>query len=128
MKRDLALCRELLLRAEAAIGPHGKTWLLCGSLATAIGDVDREAVGYNMRQLVDAGFFSKDTEVSRQGDVRCSGLSWKGSEWLDSVRDPKVWHETKSTVDKVGSWTFGIVKDVATAYIKGEISKYGITL
>jgi len=55
-------------------------------------------------------------------------LTWEGHDYLDAVRDPQVWHKTKEATNKVGSWTFDIVKELAKQYIKSELSKLGLDL
>jgi Hypothetical protein (DUF2513) len=48
-------------------------------------------------------------------------LSWEGHDYLDAVRDPKIWKMTKEATDKVGSWAFELVKEVAKGLIKSEL-------
>ena len=55
-------------------------------------------------------------------------LTWAGHDYLDAVRDPKIWHKTKEATDKVGSWTFEIVKELAKGYIKSELQKLGMSI
>ncbi len=45
-------------------------------------------------------------------------LTWQGHDFIDAVRDPEVWRRTKDGAPKVGGWTFGLIKDLGTAYVK----------
>jgi hypothetical protein len=55
-------------------------------------------------------------------------LSWDGHDYLDAVRDPKIWRKTKEATDKVGSWTFEIVIELAKGFIRNELQKLGMSL
>ena len=55
-------------------------------------------------------------------------LTWAGHDYLDAVRDPKVWQKTKDATEKVGSWTFEIVKELAKSFVTEELRKMGVGL
>ncbi len=48
-------------------------------------------------------------------------LTWQGHDFLDSIRDPEIWQKTKTGAASAGSWTFNLLKDLATAYAKAKI-------
>jgi hypothetical protein len=63
------------------------------------------------------------------GGIAFTGLSWAGCEYLDSVRDPEVWHKTKETANAVGGFTLDLLKKLAEGLIKMQIKKHtGIEL
>ena len=75
--------------------------------------------------MLEADFFAERSDIAADGAFIFSGTSWSGHDYLDAVRDPTVWKETKSRAEKIGGWTFGIVKDLAVAYVKQEAAKHG---
>jgi hypothetical protein len=58
-----------------------------------------------------------------------SGITWQGHDFIDSVRDDKIWAETKDTAKKAGGWTLSLLSEIAKAVIKENITKHtGINL
>jgi hypothetical protein len=51
-------------------------------------------------------------------------LSWDGSEFLDSVRDPKIWRETKAAALKAGGVGLTLMAKLAIEMGKQEIKKH----
>jgi hypothetical protein len=117
----------LLLKLEPISGPHA--WRLIGPSDPEV-QVEGHApdeIEYHLQMLVEQGFVERPRSGAMQG-IMFKKLTWGGHDYLDAVRDPKVWHKTKDATDKVGSWTFEIVKELAKAVIKGELQKMGIPL
>ncbi|ARW15261.1 hypothetical protein S101446_00120 [Komagataeibacter europaeus] len=50
--------------------------------------------------------------------VTFRALSWKGQEFLDTIRDDSIWKKTK---EKAGSASFDILTAVAKAVLKDRI-------
>ncbi|MGE4527447.1 MAG: DUF2513 domain-containing protein [Rhodospirillaceae bacterium] len=104
MKRDMDLCRAILLHVEG--------------LGLANYSIDREdfpnhdrqAVIYNADLLINAGFIE-----GRSGGSfpMVSGLTWAGHEFLDAARDDTVWNKGKAAVAKAGGGlAFEVLKSV----------------
>ena len=51
------------------------------------------------------------------GDVYIYSITWKGHEFLDNIRDPKVWSKTKSITNKFASVSVSFVSSVASQVI-----------
>jgi hypothetical protein len=50
------------------------------------------------------------------------GITWKGYDFLDGIRDDSVWKETKTTMmDKVGTLSFELIKAVSTQVLKHRL-------
>jgi hypothetical protein len=123
MKRDLDLMREILLAVEASHGeikpPYlpGKPRPEAGAEMSPADAAELTKIHYQVRLLSDAGYI----EASFAGPwpepyfsvIR--RLTNSGHDYLDSVRDPKVWERTKKELAKVpgGSGPMEFVKDLA---------------
>lgn len=126
MKRDMDLVRELLLHFE-------------GKSETAGVDAKRVQIeGYTEDQIVlhlnimaEAGLlvfeaFRSSTNPDRIISTLVFDLSWTGHEYLDTIRDPKIWKGTKAALGRVGNWSFGLALDVAKSLAVCEARKLGL--
>ena len=66
-------------------------------------------------ELITSG---QDINAMSDGSWIFNRLTWAGHDFLDTVRDPEVWTRTKDGASKMGGWTFGLLKDLGTAYLK----------
>lgn len=124
MKRDMDTVRELLLRIEALNVKAGAGYFLGASeepLASAGANPD--SVAYHMQLLMDAGFIDS-TKVQGATQFGFRGLTWRGHDFLDSVRDPEIWRQTKEGASKAGGYTVELLGDLAKGLIKTQIKKY----
>lgn len=117
MKRDMDKVRGVLLALEAHNGPflmHLKTPTLGGT------EDGRETVEYIL-MLHSAGFL----ESSQRSVYR---LSWAGHEFLDSVRDPEIWRQTKEGAGKVGAWSMKLLGELAVGFAKSKATQLGLPI
>jgi hypothetical protein len=128
MKRDLGLTRDLLLRLEALpMEMYGAITISPDSPKIAVEGFDADQIAYHLSLLQERNLIEVPDGQPMIGIV-FTRLSWDGHDYLDAVRDPKIWHKTKEATDKVGSWTFEIVKELAKSLIKSELRKIGLDL
>ena len=119
MKRDMELVRRLMLAIEAQ--PAGAR--VTGADLLVDGD-DDTTVAEHLHMLIDHGFLkgTPDRAIAHRKSplrVHIHGITWKGHEFLDAVRDDTIWNKTKDKVASVGgSATVEIVTQVATGFIK----------
>ena len=118
MKRDPDLIRTILLAVEAT--PAGEP----------ISNNDIEAEGHDpvevsehVQLLHQAGFLEVtiSQELKPRGSRTCfiRRITWNGHEYLDTIRDPRIWARTKDAVAKVGGATsVELIKFVATQFAK----------
>lgn len=111
MKRDMDLVREILLAVEGGTLSFGDE-----SEPDRFGH-PRTVVLEHLHLMKQAGLVEVMGELL-SGEVDLRGLTWDGHDFLDTVRDPEVWKRTKEGASKMGGWTFGLIKDLATAYLK----------
>ncbi|MGE8131573.1 DUF2513 domain-containing protein [Methylobacterium sp. NPDC080182] len=111
MKRDMDLVREILILIEDDVCAFGAGH---GEARLAFPEAD---VMEHLRLMEQAGLIEVASHPL-SGPIYVRGLTWTGHDFLDTVRDPEVWKRTKEGASKMGGWTFGLLKDLGTAYLK----------
>ena len=124
MKRDMDLIRELLLKLEALELRPG-TWahITGDDPEIAIDGFSGDQIEYHLRLLKAAGLLDSSGSQPMVG-VGFKGLSWEGHDFLDSIRSPAVWRQTKNGVEAAGGFTVDLLKDLAKGFIKKQIEDY----
>lgn len=121
MRRDADLVRELLLKLEALPMSPGSTVLLGGhDEELAIDGYSADEIDYHLSLIKEAGFIEGPKFDASDGRLTFRRLSWEGHEFVDAIRDPEAWKRTKAGASKVGGWTFGLLKQLGTAYFKQQ--------
>ena len=125
MKRDMDLIRELLLRLEAFPLGLGAVYIVQPtSSEIAVPEYDPAMIYYNFDLLYQAGFLNNGGN-SRPGlEFVYSGLSWKGHEFLESIRDPAIWRATKEGATKAGGFSVELLSALAKGLLKTQIEKH----
>ena len=87
MKRDLDLCREILLKTEGHDDPYGPAYIESEQHS-------RQEIGYNTYLLGQAGFVELYDNSGQNDPYNYYPLSmtWTGHEFLDTIRDDSVWN------------------------------------
>ncbi|MHB9881060.1 DUF2513 domain-containing protein [Pacificimonas sp. ICDLI1SI03] len=115
MKLDKDLVRDILLAVEADTDHPYKFFSLDFE-----GHSKRE-IAYHVMQLHEAGFLEA-ANLCHSGadgfDWQPKHLTYRGHEFLDSIRDPEIWQRTKSGAEKAGGASVGFLWDLAKAYGK----------
>jgi hypothetical protein len=127
MRRDLGLIRELLLKLEPLSSPHAWRLIHPADPEVQVEGRSPDEIEYHLQMLVERGLVEEPRSGPMEG-IMFKRLTWEGHDYLDAVRDPKVWSKTKEATERVGSWTFEIVKELAKQYIKSELAKIGVDL
>ena len=93
MKRDMDLCRRILLEVES--DQDGEF--------SFVDEYDPAVVNGHIRLLDDAGLI----DTSGSGNVRwvVSGLTWAGHDFLDAARDEGRWTKAKERLADAGVGT-----------------------
>lgn len=129
MKRNLDIVRSILLQVEKA-----DSYITINDLFVARDSekdckyTDSEII-YHVELLLAYGFIDGNLRRDMNGDIvdNCiNGLTWDGADFLESMRDQRVWNRARDTIKKsVGSTTFEVVKQtctlVATQMIKNNL-------
>lgn len=117
MKLDRDVVRDLLFALEA------KTDFKARKYEDLLPDRDSREVAYALMKMHEAGFITAEvvrssTTPERIIEVIPFELTFKGHEFLDTVRDNEVWRRTKSAAEKAGGASITFVWELAKAYGK----------
>ncbi len=122
MKRDFDLIRRILLEVEdkytpernISLKPDDVSWFSEYEWGNVVGHfVLLEEGGYLHRGSSSCDRF--------QGMIVLNGISWKGYELLDEIRDEILWRKTKQGASQIGSFSVDTIKDVAKALVRKKI-------
>jgi hypothetical protein len=129
LKRDMDLVRELLLKLESLpMEPGDALTLMPESPAVAIEGHSTAEIGYHLSLILEAGFV-EDVGSHPMMGITFTRLSWRGHEFLDTIRSPQVWRETKSGLAKIGGASVELAWEIAKAYGKHlAIEKLGLDI
>lgn len=121
VRRDMDLVRSILLKIDEAPQPISLTDLMGGEQTED--EINRW--DYHVRMLVEqAGFLSGEDAWTYDGpDWSELNLTWAGHEFLDTIRNPEIWKQTKAGAAKAGGWTLKTLADIASAIIKSRVEK-----
>lgn len=130
MKRDMDLVRRLLLIVE------GETYPRMVTISPGENSFNSEAPMYKHFDLLKEADFLRGNITNSGSDSEHNELyyidtelTWKGYEFLDSVRDPDIWKKTKEGANKIGGASVEFLWDIAKAYGKHVVKeKLGLDL
>ena len=116
MRRDDDYIRDLLFEAETSESAYLYAGLV---LNTSDEDLKRHM---HCKWLTDAGFFHEHRESVFR-------ITNQGHDYLSAIRSETVWIKTKAAASSAGGLGLGLMKDIAMAYVKQELSgRLGIQL
>lgn len=125
MKRDMDLVRQLLLRIEEGNGPS-----MSEILEKPEDQEEQELYGHHTRILIDEGFLTGiDASSMSSTDWLDLQLTWKGHEFLDTLRDPTIWEKSKKLANKAGGSSLQILLEIGKSIVveaaKEQLKKLG---
>ena len=123
MKRDMDLIREILLKLEAVEAFNGD---LQPVTATELGitEYGEMEFTYNAALLIEAKMLTGNTRMAVEGHIVIGALTWGGHDFLDAIRDSKIWQETKEGAKQVGGFTLDLLKALAKGLVKKKIEQH----
>jgi len=122
MKRDMDLVRDLLLAIESDPNFDGMSHIMPDD-PSDLGITNRssEEVTYHLVMLIEIGLVVG--KPTMQMPI-ISRLSWQGHDFLDTVRDPEIWRETKEGAKKAGGFSLELLGALAKGLIKKKIEEH----
>ncbi|QIB50071.1 MULTISPECIES: DUF2513 domain-containing protein [Pseudomonas] len=124
MKLDKDLVREILLAVEASSPGE--------SITLSLENRTDQEISYHVLLLHEAGLLVGQ-DASVLADVfavwKAKRLTYKGHEFLDTVRDGEVWRRTKAGAEKAGVASLGLIFELGKSVGKQLIKeRLGIDL
>lgn len=112
MKRDMDLCRKILLEIEEAEEDI---------LNLEIEGYSQKEIKYNCKLLYENGFIEK-FENYIDDSFSVEELTWAGNDYLDKIRNDNVWNKIKSVIKQQGiPMTITGIKIIAEKIANGDI-------
>ncbi len=85
-----------------------------------LGNYSRNDIIYSADKLLEAGFI-EGTKIKTIGSgppgIRITAITWSGHQFLDNIRDNKVWKHTKSIVKDFSSVSLSTILNVSSQVI-----------
>lgn len=118
MKRDMELIRKILIEIE-------KQYIDVALYNLKVEEYDLKTVTYHCKILYEAGLISDYSGFYADDELYSFGvgsLTWEGHEFLDKIREDKIWNKTKQVMkDKGIPFILDAVKEIATSVVDGMI-------
>lgn len=128
MKLNHECVRSLLLTVEDASFSELKYGIGNEDLPNKerLKEFSKDEIEYNAMLLIQAGYLSGiNSSIDLAGNIMfdLNGLTWQGHQFLDTIRDPKVWSDTKKVASKFASISLSLTEKIASNVILGLIRK-----
>lgn len=116
MKRDMDLCRKILIEVE-------KLSFDISMIEMRIEGYSMEEVNYHLIILGDAGLLALDYVRGGRKDYiwKSIRLTWEGHEFLDSARDNGRWEKAKGAMSQAGGFALDVMKQLLVQYLKDQL-------
>jgi hypothetical protein len=123
MKRDMDLVRKLLIQLEdMPLSPGSIVTMDYDDPSLTIDGYTTDQVHYHLDLIVEAGL----VDIGGRGAIGAfmfRRLTYAGHDFLDSVRDDKIWAMTKKGAAAAGGFTMDLLVALAKGLVKKEIEK-----
>lgn len=120
MKFEPELVRDILLDIEKLHHYPEPFIFSTNSKFDKASKYEINAIVYHCKLLFQAGFIDWSPTFNGSGSLYIAfvnGLTYDGHQFLDSIRSPKVWRETKNTAEKVGIFSLNFLSQTASQII-----------
>ena len=87
-------------------------------------DYTTDELMYTTEKLSEADFLICDNSIEIDDEypiMLVNSITYKGHQFLDSIRDDKIWKNTKKTISKLASASLPIIQEVASSLIKSSL-------
>lgn len=125
MKLNQDCVRDILLLIEDEISFGSFLRLDFFLTSEKLSKYDSETIKYTLAKLDETEFLKSNTRwVNNDLASFSTGMiTWKGHKFLDTIRDEKVWSNTKSIISKFSSVSISMVESIASNVITQLIEK-----
>lgn len=114
MKLDMDMVRDLLIQIEG-LKPYKELLQI---------DLDDLIEAEHLELLIESGLCKGNINYLSNSIPmgHINRLTWEGHQFLETIRDDKIWTNTKSVLSKAGSFTLDLIQKVALDIITKQIS------
>jgi len=117
MERNMDLIREMLLRVAADPKLDGSKHFVFTK--DNLEGYSQEELNYHVDLLFEAGFVAGSPDSNPNPMI--SKLTWKGHEFVDTIRDSGIWNSVKERLKGLPSVALSVVAEIAIAEAKKRI-------
>ena len=122
MKRDMDLIRELMLRLEAYPLPSGAvSYFTADDEEMSVPECTPQEIDQHLLMIAKSGFIDTGSSNPSYG-IAFKGLTWAGHDFVDSVRDPEIWRQTKKGIEKAKGFSVDLIVAVAKGILKKKLA------
>jgi hypothetical protein len=123
MKRDMDLIRDILLWLEARPAQTDEFVQLGGEGGDYRDPSYSDAeIEMHATLMIEAGLLKGPNQQSDDG-VWIISISWAGHDFLEAVRDRKIWERTKQGAGAAGGFTIELLQDLAKGFIRKQVEE-----
>lgn len=117
MKRDMDLVRDILLTIEEQDDGSVR------NRKVNFDQTDSVVLTEHLFLLAEAGFIEGSPwKGINDRSYHVNRLTWTGHEFLDTIRDPNIWAQTKNGAKKVGSFSLEVLREIAKGIVKKKVA------
>lgn len=121
VQRNTELVRSILLRICDAPLPVPMSYLVDEGAT----EQDIAILNYHLEELHRLGYVIGQPSKTFDGpDWLNLNLSFHGHDFLEAIRDPEHWRQTKAGAAKVGNWTIKTLADIALGLVKARVEQF----
>lgn len=114
--------RSVLLDMEAYMKLHEDWQNIDLKYASERTQINIDDYVYTIDNLLDGQYILGKRLATMDGDIYLiKSISFNGHQFLNTVRSPEIWRQTKSITSKVESVTIEILSQVATNLISKQL-------
>ncbi|MCX6073196.1 MAG: DUF2513 domain-containing protein [Campylobacterales bacterium] len=123
MKRDLDLIRDIMLTLEEKMdyGQNISSEQLFEIMKNDMLSIKK--LTYHIGLLVEANYIkAKELKTYSDGSIfTINTITFDGQDFIDALRDSKIWNEVKGKFSEIGSSALSVMIDLGKDYLKKQI-------
>jgi hypothetical protein len=126
MKLNHDCIRDLLLFLENnltinSFGEHNEIQIKYITAKEELEKYSKEDIYYSSIKLVEAEFLNALYKNALADDLIITDITWNGHDYINSIRDPKVWSKIKEKAGDLSNIAFDLVKLLAIEILKNNL-------
>ena len=122
MKLNHECIRKTLLYFEDVLDIHSPLNLSGFTLE----GFSRDDTVYTIKKLSEVEYIKATIvyDINDEFEITIYEITWEGHKFLDTIRDNKVWSETKNILSKVSSCSISFVSNIASQVLTNLINEH----